>query len=408
MSSIREIFAQECAHVKIDKAFFRAFIELEQGFVNKKPEHTAFFGGTLTGVQIVRFGDYEFNRFFGDILEIDEGPVEQKVHDLPDINPNYHVSSDIFNIACVWLIYAAGKTKDLDEKTKFELQVRTALYLNYRFLTSILFQFFKYPANEDTAKATYAALTNRFVLKAQGSWSAALRYRSEELVGKDSIWRHVFDKLDDDYEVVKLLNDAQGRIKSMVKNIYAEFMKVHNSGKRISSTSAMVEIDGEIKLRDKTKGLAPYVAYVKGIAPRYTDFYKEELFEVVTSVVDTAPPHILLKFMNWFCENFLYISNREPDLIIELVMEHAFEYLSEHTEIIRKKEDIGTIILKIRGTYTSSRATDTKLLQIKERVEKMVRTATGSKNDSVVAATRTAFCLYLVVRAFTMKHYQSK
>jgi hypothetical protein len=406
--NVDSIFKEECSHLKFDKAFFKEFVDMEQSFVHKKPEHIEFFGGTMTGVQIVRFTDHEFSRFFGDVMMIDEDIVKQRVHELETINPEFKISSDIFNLSSVWLMHAVFKSKLMDDKMKEELMIRIALYLNYRFITSILYNFFKYPANPDTAAATYAQLSNRFILKAEGSWMAALRYRSEELTSKDSIWRETIEKMDDDIMVVKMLNDANGRIKSMVKNIYAVFMTVHSQGKKISSSSSFIEIDGEIKLRDKVKGLMPYTQYVKSVISRYDEFYKEELVEVILKVVNTASESIFISFMKWLCDNYAHFKDRKADLAVEMIMEHAFEYLSQHTNLLRQKEDIGTILIKIRGTYTSSRATEDKLLKIKEVVETLITQGTGTKNESSLAALRTAFCLYVVMRAFTMKHYQTK
>jgi hypothetical protein len=407
MSSFKEVMSTELSHVKADKTFYKELVALEQGFVHKKPEHIEFFGGTMTGVQVVRFTDHELNLFFGDLLMIDEGILETKLHNLKDINPDFNVSSDVFNLTCMWLIHCALTTPLLQERDREELAVRVALYLNYKFLTSILFNFFKFPANPDTAAATYAELSNRFILKAEGSWAGALRYRSVELVKPGSIWRETLEKMDDDLELVKMVNDAQGRIKSMIINIYSVFMTVHQQGKRINSSSALIEIDGEIKLRDKTKGLAVYTQYVKSVVTRHEEFFKQELFDVVVSVVHTASEHLLQDFMKWFCDNYLHLKGKRGDVVIDDIMEHAFEYLSHNTEILRKKEDIATIIKRIKGTYTSSRATDEKLMKIKDTVEELIKQGCKVKDPSMLAALRTAFCLYVVVRAFTMKHYQN-
>jgi hypothetical protein len=185
-------------------------------------------------------------------------------------------------------------------------------------------------------------------------------------------------------------------------------MTVHSQGKKISSSSSFIEIDGEIKLRDKVKGLMPYTQYVKSVISRYDEFYKEELVEVILKVVNTASESIFISFMKWLCDNYAHFKDRKADLAVEMIMEHAFEYLSQHTNLLRQKEDIGTILIKIRGTYTSSRATEDKLLKIKEVVETLITQGTGTKNESSLAALRTAFCLYVVMRAFTMKHYQTK
>lgn len=405
--SVKEIFDEECSHVRIDQKFFRKVCEIEARFVNKKQEHIEFFGGTLTGVHIVRFTTDDFDKVFNDLLEVDESILEDRIHALPDINTEWKVSSSIFNLACVWIMHAIENSEYLDAKQKEEGKIRICLYLNYRILTSVLFRFFKYPANPETAAATYAQLSYKYILKAKGSWGAALRFRSEEVIGKDSIHYNTIKKLNNDYGIVKMLNDVQGRIKDMVKNIYSVFIKVHEQGSKIVSSNALVETDGEVILKDKTKSLISYTRYIRSVIPDKNSFIRQELFNVVTDVVNTAPPHMLTKSLNWLSINYNHIQDDSVEKTIELIMEHAFDYLTENKGVLRNKGDIANILTKIRGTYNSSRANDTKLNQIKESAELMIRMATGSKNASIVSAVRTAFCLYIILRAFTMRHYSS-
>jgi hypothetical protein len=406
--SIRAIYEKECAHLELNRTFVKDVIEIEQAFVTKKPEHIEFFGGTLTGVHVIRFTDQEFDRFFLDLLQVDEEVIKEQVHRLPDINPEFKISSNIFNISCVWLMHAIHHSPQLSKEQKREAKIRVALYLNYRFLTSILYNFFKYPANEETAKATYAQLSNRFILKATGSWGAALRMRSEDIIDESSIWYKTIDKLDDDYAVVRMLNDIQGRIKSMVRNIYSVFINVHQQGTKIGSSSTMTEIDGETILKDKVNSLSSYTRYIKTVIPDKNSFVREELLDVTANAVQTAPPHVTKEFLYWFSANYTHFKNNEADKLVNLIMEHAFEYLSENSKLLRHKEGLVSILSKIRGTYTSSRANDPKLMEIKDKVERYVRDGTKVKNEAVIASVRTAFCLYLIARAFTMRHYLSK
>lgn len=408
MSSVKEIFDEECSTFKADKKLFKEICDLENGFVTKRPEHVEFFGGVTTGVQVVRFTQDDMDKLFNDIIQVDEGILEERVHALDDIDTNYIVSSNIFNIACVWLTHRVMTSQYLDEKARHEAAVRVMLYLNYRFLTSILYRFFKYPANPETAARTYEELSSRYLLKAKGSWSAALRSRCEDIVSKDSIHYKTLMRLDNDYAIVTMLNDIQGRIKDIIKNIYSVFIHVHNQGSKISKTSALTEFDGELILKDKEKSQASYARYLKSIVPDKNSFFKQELFDIVCTVVDTAPPHFTLNTLNWISENYNFIKDGSVERAIDDIMEHAFAYLSKNKGVLRHKQDVSEMLVKMRGTYTSSRGTDELLMKIKEDVEKIVVMATRSKNKSVVSAVRTAVCLYILLRSFTMKHYQSK
>ena len=162
--SIKKIFEEECSHVNIDRLFLKKISMLEARFVNKKQEHIEFFGGSLTGVQVVRFTDDDRDRLFNEILLVDDHVLEDRLHDLVDIDKTRFISSDVFNLSCVWIMHAFDNTKLLDESDRNEGKLRICLYLQYKFLTSILFRFFKYPADREVAAATYAQLNNKYVL----------------------------------------------------------------------------------------------------------------------------------------------------------------------------------------------------------------------------------------------------
>ena len=55
MNTILEIFNDECKHVVIDSHLIKKLKKYQSDFVLKNTDHQEFFGGNLTGVQVVRF-----------------------------------------------------------------------------------------------------------------------------------------------------------------------------------------------------------------------------------------------------------------------------------------------------------------------------------------------------------------
>lgn len=403
--SLKDIFESHVGGFEADKALFKKICVLEAGFVNKRQEHIEFFGGTLTGVHRVYFLQEDRDKLMIEILGIDEDAIRDQIVELPDINKDWKVSTDSFNHACIWLMHKFSHSKHLSENERTEAQIRIAMYLNYRFLTSIMNNMFRYPANPDTARATYEQMSMKFTLKATGSWGAAIRYRAEALVSRSSIWRNAIDRYDNDYEIVKLLNDVQGAIKSMMIFIYGLFIQVHNQGNKIATSSSVIETDGEMNLRDRTKNISTYVDYIGSVIPDTHSFIRKELVDIVLDVVPTVPQNYFSQFLNWFSANYNHSASKDLENLVELIMEHSFEYLSKNNNLLKHKEDIASILIKLRGTYTSSRATDQKLMTIKKVTEDLIFKVTKSRNSAGVASVRTAFCLYLLIRAYTKKHY---
>jgi hypothetical protein len=409
--NIKDVYDQLCAHVHPDKHLYKAACSLQEGFVNKKREHIEFFGGNLTGVQVVRFTDQERDKLFDILLQADEYQLKDEVYALKDmhgnpaINQNFIVSSDIFNISCVWLLHRIHHAEDheLNAEERLDAKARVCAFLLYKFLTSLLFHYFKYPADPEVAAATYAELSRKYALKQHGSWGAALMNMAIGLVGPTSIHVNTIDKLDDDYDIVKMLNDIQGRVKDMLKNIYSVFMEVNAHGGRISSSTSFHEIEGEIELKDQTKSLGVYTQYLRRIITDKPSFIKDELVDVVSNMMHTMAPRMLYQALSWTSDNYKGQHDGKINAAIDLVMEHAIEYLSANRDITRT--DVGAVLDKLRGAYMSSRSTDAKLIKARSDVEEIIKLATGSRNDNAVASVRTAWMLYLVARAYTMRHY---
>lgn len=415
MSQIKKIFDDECADLKVNQNFYKKLCLIEAHFVNKNTNHIEFFGGNLTGVQVVRFTTPDRDAFFVDLLEVDEHSLEDQLYSLRKldnpkellINQEWHVSSDVFNIASIWALHAVHTSNSLNATQKSEAKIRIALYLLYKYMTSRLGRHFQYPADPEIAQATYAQLSNKFTLKRLGSWGATLRDLAEKAVDEHGIWADVISQMDDDERIVRMMNGIQGSIRDMLKNIYNEFKNCHAKGVRIIRTNNAIETDGETILKDKTKSMLKYTRYLYQVASDKNTFIRQELMDVICSMIPTMNPRHLKESLEWCSKNINYTHDKLVERCIDGVLEHAFEYLSANRELARASKDIPGLLSRLRGAYMSPRSTDPKLLELRQRVGQLVTFATGSKNESAVASARTGFMLYLSLRAWTMQHYSN-
>jgi hypothetical protein len=405
MQAIKEIFDNECGGMKIDAGLAKRLHAYQTGFVNKNTEHIEFFGGHLMGVQAVKFMPGDRDRWFDEILEVDDGPLTDRLDELEIIDHNYRIiASETMNISCVWLAHQIFMSR-LPDQQKHTAMVDVILVLQYKFLTSLLFHYFRYPADRATAEATYAELSMKFMIKNYGNWSAMLVARAEEIISTTGIHYDTIRKMNNDDDVQRMLNDIQGRIRDMVKNIYGVFVRVHAAGTKFISTSAVVEYDGVEMLRDKSQNLLAYVRYMESIVTDKNSFMKEELMVIIEKISHTMPPHL-------FRETLLYISNNyrvkgagEVEQILSETLVHSYDYISHHRELVRKGHDLAELLKRLHGVYRASRGSDVVLYSLREKVEQITKNATGNKNASTLAAVRTGVLLYIVLRAFTMKHY---
>lgn len=403
--TVKSVFEEECKGLSIDSKLVKALHAYQVGFVNKNQDHVEFFGGNLLGVQTVRFVDADRSAWFNDILDADEIALEAKLHALPTINPEFNVSSDVMNLSCAWLLHALATSPKLSPGQKHEAMVDVMLVLQYKFLTSRLFRHFQFPAQKDVAEATYASLSYKFDIKQYGSWAALLRAKAEAAIDKGSIHYQTIQKMDDDLAVVYFVNDTQGRIRDMLKNLYGEYLKVYNQGTKITATSAVIEHDGAEILKDKTKNLSAYTRYLHSIITDKNSFIHGELTTIIERIMHRMPGPLFLKTLEWMSDNYRQSRAGEIEEVLNEVLIHAFDYLSANKSVTRAASDLPGLVSKLRGAYMSSRSTDVNLIELRKKTEKIVINAIGKRNSSDLAAIRTGVLLYCVLRAFTMRHY---
>ena len=406
MATLSTYFEQDFAHLKFDARLADKFRQYRIDFENKNEDHMTFFGGNLTGVQIVRFTQQDRNAWFTDLLSTNETEVEQRVHSLPSINAAWHISSDLMNLSCLWFMHKFLNSPLLKDEQKEAVLIDLAMTLNYKFLTGLHSHYFRFPADPEIAAATYAQMSLKFTIKQYGSWRATIKARTDDLCAKDGIHYNVIKHFKQDASVVNALNDTQNRIRSMLKNIMAETLKVKAHGVRIQRTTATtLDIDGEEMLKDKQKSLLGYVRYMHSIVTDKDTFVKQELIDIVANAMHTMPPKQLQDCLFWMSDNYAYDKKKLAEKTIDAVLKHAFGYLSSNTYVVSRTQDLSDFIAKIRGVYMSSRSTDIELIEIRDLSEQLVRAATTTKNESLISSIKTGVMLYICLRAFTKRHY---
>jgi hypothetical protein len=403
--NVQDVFNEACRSLVIDTSFARKLATYRTRWVQKNEDHINFFGGNLLGVQVVRFTDSDRDQWFDEIVHVDQHALTEELLALPTINATFNVSSDTMNLSCAWLLHAIFKAPKLTKEQKHASMMDVALVLQYKFLTSRLYRHFRYPADRETAEATYASLSNKYAIKQLGSWNAVLNQRSEDLIATDGLHFNAISKMDNDLEIVYLLNDTQGRIRDMLKNIYDVFLTIHRQGVRIQSTSALVDYDGDVMLKDKNKNLLAYTRYLHSIVTDKGSFVREEILGIIEKLMYTTPPRLFRETLSWISDNYRRSGSKKIEELLNEVLIHSFDYLAEERMMIAHHVDLPTLMARLRGVYTSSRSIDPALFSLREKAEWCVTNATGNKNESVVASVRTAVLLYLVARTMTMTYY---
>lgn len=409
--SVKSLFEEYCGHLVVDQKFIHKLQSYRQTFANKNEDHVAFFGGHLMGVQEVKFLPSDKAEWFNNLLDVDEITLQDELLTLktlvPDPTKVRFVSTDVMNLSCLWLIHKIYASA-LPEKVRHQGMIDCMLVLEYKFITSILAYWFPHRADEAVAVATYARLTKKFKLKEVGSWGALLLYLAEHMLSEKSphFKNNTFQKFTDDFDIIYMVNDIQGRIKDYLKNIRDEFEIVRRDPTALIRTNSnTVTIDGEVLVKNKRNVYSTYRRYINDVMADKNSFIIKELSEIVVSTMPKLPYRNMVDTLEYMTRNSGIKGDKNVAILTDLVLEHLFEFISSNRATVNTR-DLATLLTKLKNLYTASRAANPLLLEIRNIGEKVVLKAVKTKNPSLVASIRTGVLLYVVLRTITMNHYR--
>lgn len=405
--NIKGVFQDVSPDFIVDRKLLGRLKHTQLEFVNRNEAHIAFFGGNLFGVDKVRFLTSDRNNWFDNIIEIDDIELKMDLHALPSINSDFKVSSDVFNISCVWLCHKF-MVSTLTDKEREEGMRNALLMFIYRVITSRLANdFSKFPNREDIAAATYAELSKKFSLKKYGSWGRLLTERANAVFAKNSIHYKTLNTFDNDKAILYIITDVQSRIRDIINKMWNVLKKVIDSDARMVTTLSTMETEDGLKLKDLNRELVSYNQYIETIIPLKISFIKSELIQVIGSMQHTMDIDKMTECLQEFSKRYLDKGYEEFHDFVNMVLVHCFDTIGRDKNFQRHGVALTTLLPLLRGMYTSSRSTDPMLLELRKVGDVVISKTTSLKTPAKVASVRTGLMLYLILRTFTKGHYSN-
>lgn len=404
MNKLKEIFDPFFKETIFDQSFAKKVDTFVRQFLLKNNDHVAFFGGNLLGVYPIRWNYSDSDTWWDDIFETSEPELEQALHKHPEIKTNRKVSSDVFNHAIIYCLYRVHHSPLITEKDKDQVKGRLMMALNVKFLSSLMAHYFRYPADKGVAEKTYNSLTKRFDLKVYGTWAKMLHARSEDFISKNGRYYKSYTQYNDDIEIIKMINDAQGRIRDTVKDVTAVYYKCLEADAKLLSSSSSVDLDGVVALKDLSRKPTMYNRYIKQVVSERDSFVKEPIMELVYRAVPSLQPGVFEKLLEVFAKEFQSSKYRIPfNTFIDNLLTFSFDFLKEN-EI--KENDLSGIIYRLKHVYMSGRITSDTLMNARNGFDKIVEAMDRKMKGTPLVPERCAFFLYIVLRTVTMSYFK--
>lgn len=398
--TLKEVFDEYFSRVKFDSKLAKQVYQYQIGYINQNHEHLEFFGSNLLGVHVVRFKDSDVMRMYDDILDIDFLKLTEDIRKVDTINHEFKVSGDIYNLSMMYMLHRFLTSPVLQGHQRERAAYDVGVIFFYRCLAAILSHYFKYPVDPKIAQAAYAQLSNKYLIKKLGSWHKVVDYRAKDLTNPQGIHYKKLLTFVDDTATVYAINDAQGRIRDLIKNYYGEFKKVHTDGSKIATTSGtFMDAEGEETIREKTKSVEAYVSYMRNAIVDKRTFVRDELVSVIVGINTNTSFRMVKHTLLWLAENYndgkLF---KEIDDFMGSVIVQSMHLIENHIDK-KHQRDYPFILSNLKNLYLSTRTVDQDIEKIRSLGVKLIYKSNGKISESLALATRTSIILYITLRA---------
>lgn len=405
--SIKDVFEQELKHLTVNSRFATAISKYERNFVNSSEDRLEFLGGALIGTPPFRFYATDRNGWFDEILEVDDMALKNELHSLPSIDPSRNVTSDVLNLSVAWTVHALMNATNISPRQREDAMVAALKIMHYRFIGSRMAHVFRYEPDRKIAEATYAALSNKFALKREGSWAKMLESRCRDIVSPRGIHYRTLQKFTDDDAILYFISDTQTRIRSVIKKMVAVFYDVRDRGGQIKGESQLLMGEDGLQLRDIVKMQSQYVRYSHTVLSDRKTFIRPEVTKVITEVMHTLPERHLQTALEYMADNASRRGDRNIEPLVEEVILHAIAFMDDNRNEFRHDIDLSKLITRLKSLYMSSRSTDSSLMKMRDLSMKIAKKAIRTNNASLLSSIRTGMMLYVALRVFSMRYFTS-
>lgn len=401
--NIKSIFDTHGSKIKFDRSLLKALTKYGNEFVNSSEEHINFFGGHAIGVYPVRFKTSDRHAFLIDILNLDEAPIRNEVKNLDTVDEDWVRGTDVMNLSCLWLAHRF-KNSSMTAKEKHEAMYQCMLILNYKFITSLMFRFFPHPVNPGLSQMIYDELSLKYTLKKEGSWMGLMKERANDIISEKSVHSEALSKFNDDGAIQYMITDIQGRLRSIIKNLWEVLEEIRTKEMKRHKLSYFSDLEGDIVIKDMSKKYSTYRDYIeKVVASPISEFIKPELVKVIGELVPTMPQPLLTGAIISFHEQYT-AKNKNVKEWFDLIIVHCFEQVLSKPETAKKVHNLPELLVYMLSLYKASKAKG-DVETMRDLGEKFIKKHVKNDNSSVIAAVRTGVMLYILLRTFAKDHY---
>lgn len=392
--TIKKTMARHIKRVP-DKKFYMELKKFRLDWVQKNDTNMSFLSSNTVGVHPIRFTTSDFDIFFTDILNVDQGFLIEDIYKTDGIDTTRRTTSNHFNLTIFYIMHMF-QNSDLADRDKFDAVIECYYIFAYKILGSHMAHYFKYNVDIEIALAVNARLSNKFLLRRLGSWDKVLKYRADDLL-PGGIRHKELARFSTEDSVV-IISDLEGRLRDMIKNVYIVLIEVVENKERVKSSSLINSIDGTETMSDITNNHIKYSVYLNSLSSLESDFINRDITHVLKSTIRGVDENDLVTLLKYFVNE---IDSSVKKRLIDMTLEITFAYLNRKDVGDNYKKKTLEIIKLMRNYYGASILGEDrkKLDEVKSKVNSFIRKKKITSNKLAVNNLRSVFLIYIFIRS---------
>lgn len=409
--NLKEIF-DEYVNVSIDKKFLERITKWRNKFYSKNSEHVGFFSSASFGLYIPKWTSEEDDEWLTEIIGIDEEEIADYVYELPSINKDFQVSSNILSISFIYLMHKATINKSLSSADNDKVRKTLMEVLVARYMTSIMYKYFyRGKTSPEVSTEVFERLSKRFDLKVAGNWKNWIEMKAEGFVlGDDQrqdakyAKQEVFQRFEDEL-VVRKLNSIKSQLNKAAIEINSVFRQVLEDQDKIASKSALsMSVDG-LYLADLVRDQTKYLHYQDAIFIDKNTFIKEDLLAVIEQSMPTISSNIFRGALEWILDNQMESKYKRK------IMEVRHDILIYAIQLIKDENlhtnDLVQVGYRLRQNILSGKNNDRTVLKVRKMIDEFIVKFRPQSKGKLVSLERSAIMIYIVLRTLAMNYYKA-
>lgn len=384
-------------------------------------DHPLTLNSQLVGVHPIAFVPKDTAAIF-DVFNVDRHEFSKVLNTIVDnkgnpiINRDFNVTGNTFNNFIVWMFYRIVNSPSLSRKN----QELTLFYLSklwlYKFLTSrINRNFKKYKCSEALMQATINNLTQKSDIIRYGTWKAVIEAQCIKFSESSNLHYRTIHEFYDDKKVFYLMSDTQTRIRDKLKNIFAILMNTKELGDQLGSYSSTADIDGEKIIVNQISTFDIMINSILSELTNTSSFIEDKLIKVVAALFSNVKEDMLKSLLVKYCilaesqiksgdidkvvqirKDELFVGARA---LVKQIIQKSYRFCIKKNLNMQNKIEI---LNSVKNIYSSSRITDSNLVQIKDSVNYFIERHGNTRRQATISSLRISFILYIMCK--TLRH----